>query len=200
MVSSQSLQEAATIIKQGGVVAFPTETYYGLAVDPFNKAALLKLYKLKKRPENKPLLTLISGLEQLLRLAESVPPCLSPLMELWPGPLTLVFPARNELSSRLTAGTKTIGVRVSSHPVAQRFVEFCGQPVTGTSANISGVQAATSAQEVAAQFPSGLDYIIDGGKTPGGAGSTLVGCVADKPILLRRGILGPEDLPVGLSL
>ncbi len=195
MISFQSLQEAATIIKQGGVVAFPTETYYGLAVDPFNEAALDKLFRLKKRPENKPLLTLISGLDQLLSLAESVPPCFSPLIKLWPAPLTLVFPARKELSSRLTAGTKTIGVRISPHPVALRFVELCGHPITATSANISGAIAVNSAQAVAAQFPRDLDYIIDGGKTPGGAGSTLVGSVADHPVLLRRGILAPESLP-----
>lgn len=195
MIPFQSLQEAATIIKQGGVVAFPTETYYGLAVDPFNDLALDKLFKLKKRPESKPLLTLISGLNQLLTLAEAVPPCLIPLIEQWPAPLTLVFPARKELSSRLTAGTKTIGVRISSHPVAQYFVELCGQPITATSANLSGKQAANTAQGVTAQFGTSLDYIIDGGKTPGGAGSTLVGCVDDHPVLLRRGILTPESLP-----
>lgn len=195
MVSFQSLQEAAIVIKQGGVVAFPTETYYGLAVDPFNDAALEKLFKLKKRPENKPLLTLISGLDQLLTLAEAVPPCFSPLIKLWPAPLTLVFPARMGLSDRLTAGTKTIGVRISPHPVAQCFVELCGHPVTATSANLSGAQAAISAQEVAAQFPVDIDYIIDGGITPGGLGSTLVGCVDDCPTLLRRGTLAPESLP-----
>ncbi len=194
MIPFQSLQEAAIIIKQGGVVAFPTETYYGLAVDPFNETALDKLFRLKKRPENKPLLTLISGLEQLPALAESVPPCFSALMKLWPGPLTLVFPARKELSHRLTAGTKTIGVRISSHPVAQHFVALCGHPLTATSANLSGERAANSAQEVAAQFSADLDYIIDGGETPGGKGSTLVGCVAGRPVLLRRGILAPESL------
>lgn len=195
MISFQSLQEAVTIIKQGGVVAFPTETYYGLAVDPFNEAALDKLFTLKKRPDNKPLLTLIPGVDQLLTLADAVPSCFSPLMLLWPAPLTLVFPARKGLSDRLTAGTETIGVRISSHPVARDFVELCAQPVTATSANLSGAPAANSAQEVAAQFSTGLDYIIDGGKTPGGAGSTLVGCVAGRPILLRRGVLAPESLP-----
>ncbi len=195
MIPFHRLQEAATTIKQGGVVAFPTETYYGLAVDPFNEAALDKLFRLKKRPENKPLLTLIAGLDQLLVLAESVPPCFSPLIKLWPAPLTLVFPARKELSSRLTAGTGTIGIRISPHPVAQLLVELCGRPITATSANLSGELAATSAQEVAAHFSSDLDCIVDGGKTPGGAGSTLVGCVDDRPVLLRRGALSPEALP-----
>jgi L-threonylcarbamoyladenylate synthase len=195
MIPFQNVQEAATIIKQGGVVAFPTETYYGLAVDPFNETALDKLFRLKKRPENKPLLTLIRGLDQLLTLAESVPPCFLPLMKLWPAPLTLVFPASKALSDRLTAGTNTIGVRISPHPVAMRLVELGGQPITATSANLSGVLAANSAREVAVQFPGGVDYILDGGTTPGGAGSTLVGCVDGRPVLLRSGILAPESLP-----
>ncbi len=195
MIPFQSVEEAAIVIKQGGVVAFPTETYYGLAVDPFNDAALEKLFRLKKRPENKPLLTLISGLDQLPRLAENVPPCFLPLMKLWPAPLTLVFPARKELSRRLTAGTETIGVRISSHPVAQHFVELCGQPLTATSANLSGEAAANSVKEVVAQFSTNLDYIIDGGTTPGGAGSTLVGCADNRLVLLRRGALVPESLP-----
>ncbi|MBU0682627.1 MAG: threonylcarbamoyl-AMP synthase [Proteobacteria bacterium] len=195
MIPFQNVQEAATIIKQGGVVAFPTETYYGLAVDPFNETALDKLFRLKKRPENKPLLTLIRGLDQLLTLAESVPPCFLPLIKLWPAPLTLVFPASKALSGRLTAGTHTIGVRISPHPVAMRLVELCGQPITATSANLSGVLAANSAREVAVQFPRGVDYILDGGMTPGGAGSTLVGCVDGRPVLLRSGILAPESLP-----
>lgn len=195
MISSQNLQEAVTIIKQGGIVAFPTETYYGLAVDPFNETALTKLFTLKKRPEDKPLLTLISGLTQLPTLAESVPPCFSPFMELWPAPLTLVFPARQELSRRLTAGTGTIGVRISPHPVAQRFLGLSGQPLTATSANLSGAPAANSGQEVASHFSGKIDYILDGGTTPGGAGSTLVGCVDGRPVLLRRGVLDPELLP-----
>ncbi len=195
MIPSQSLQEAVTIIKQGGIVAFPTETYYGLAVDPFNEAALARLFTLKKRPEDKPLLTLISGLKQLPTLAESVPPCFSPFMALWPAPLTLVFPARQELSRRLTAGTGTIGIRISPQPVAQRFIALCGQPITATSANLSGAPAANSGREVARHFSGNIDYILDGGTTPGGAGSTLVGCVDGRPVLLRRGVLDPESLP-----
>ncbi|MEN8256896.1 MAG: L-threonylcarbamoyladenylate synthase [Thermodesulfobacteriota bacterium] len=195
MVPSQVLQEAAIVIKQGGVVAFPTETYYGLGVDPFNEAALDRLYRLKKRPSHKPLLTLISHLDQLLTLAETVPPCFSALIKLWPAPITLVFPARAGLSQRLTAGTHTVGVRMSPHPVAQHFVKYCGHPLTATSANRSGAPPACSAKEVEEQFPSGLDYIIDGGVTPGGVGSTLVGIDKGKPLLLRRGVFDLEALP-----
>ncbi|PLX47827.1 MAG: threonylcarbamoyl-AMP synthase [Desulfobulbaceae bacterium] len=195
MIPHESLQEAATVIRQGGIVAFPTETYYGLAVDPFNEAALARLYEVKQRPEHKPILTLISRRDQLLQLVESVPACLLPLMDLWPAPLTLVFPARRGLSSLLTAGTNTIGVRISPHPLAQQFVGLCRQPLTATSANLSGSPPATTAAEVADQFADSLDCIIDGGTTSGGAGSTLVGCQGRRLVLLRRGVLGPEDLP-----
>lgn len=195
MVPAQVLQEAADVIRKGGIVAFPTETYYGLAVDPFNDVALQKLYELKERPRDKPLLTLISAIDQLLQLAESVPACLAPFIELWPAPLTLVFPARSDLSPHLTGGTGTVGVRLSPHPVAQRFVECCGIPLTATSANRSGMPAACSAQEVREHFAQGLDYIIDGGVTPGGLGSTLVGCIDGQPALLRAGAFAPQKLP-----
>ncbi len=195
MVPFQALEEAAIVIQQGGVVAFPTETYYGLGVDPFNEAALDKLYKLKRRPSHKPLLTLISHLDQLLSLAEIIPPCFIPLVDLWPAPITLVFPARKDLSHRLTAGTHTVGVRMSPHAVAQHLVKQCGHPITATSANRSGAPAACSAKEVQEQFSTDLDYIVDGGITPGGLGSTLVGCHNDKPVLLREGVLDPATLP-----
>lgn len=194
MIPLSMIQEAATVIRQGGLVAFPTETYYGLAVDPFDEAALAKVFSLKQRPESKPLLTLINHQDQLCLLTASVPPCLVPLMELWPAPLTLVFPAGKALSDRLTAGTGTIGVRISPHPIASQLVALCGQPITATSANLSGAPPAHTAQEVMAQFPRGIDYVLDGGRTAGGAGSTLVGCVAGRPVLLRRGVLPPELL------
>lgn len=199
MVPFQSLQKAATIIRQGGVVAFPTETYYGLAVDPFNEAALARLFRVKKRSGQKPILTLISCLDQLLELADHVPPCFAPLIKLWPAPLTLVFPARPALSARLTAGTGTVGVRISPHPLAQHFVEICGQPLTATSANLSGRAAATTAEQVAQQFGDSLDYILDGGKTPGGVASTLVGCKDERPVVLRAGAMAPDDLPCPLG-
>lgn len=195
MIPLSMIQEAATVIRQGGLVAFPTETYYGLAVDPFNEAALAKVFSLKQRPESKPLLTLINHQDQLYLLAAAIPACLVPLMELWPAPLTLVFPANKALSERLTAGTGTIGVRISPHPIARQLVALCGHPVTATSANLSGMPPAHTAQEVMAQFPRGIDYILDGGRTAGGAGSTLVGCVDGRPVLFRRGVLPPESLP-----
>ena len=193
------LQQAAQLIGAGGIVAFPTETYYGLAVDPFNQEALARLFRVKQRPDHKPLLMLISELSQLARLVAEVPACLQPLIDLWPAPLTLVFPALPSLPEILTAGTGTVGVRLSPHRLATDLVSLYGGPVTATSANISGQPAACTARQVAQQFGSSLDLIVDGGSCPGGWGSTLVGCRHGKPAILRHGVLTSEELLPHLS-
>ena len=190
-VSDADLATASRVIARGGVVAFPTETYYGLAVDPFNVAALTRLFEIKERPLDKAVLVLVHDRGQLSLLVRQVVPVFRPLMELfWPGPLTLVFSARPELSQLLTGGTGTVGVRVSSHPVATRLLSVFGRPVTATSANISGRSPATTAAQVVAQFGTAVDCILDGGETPGGRGSTLVGCGDDgRSLLLRDGVI-----------
>ena len=193
MVSETDIKEGAGHIRNGGAVAFPTETYYGIGVNPFDEAALARLFALKKRPLNKPLLLIARDERDLDLLAASVPELFRPLMKRWwPGPLTLVFPAREGLSALLTGNTGTIGVRISSHPVARRLVELVGGPVTATSANLSGNPPASSANEVARQFDEGLDYIIDGGETPGVLGSTLVGIDGQRLCLIREGAV-PAD-------
>lgn len=188
----EKVERAAAIIKSGGVVAFPTETYYGLAVDPFNETALAKLYRLKQRKASKPLLTLIAERNDLTLLASRVPKAFLPLIALWPSPLTLVFPGLESLPSQLTGGTATIGVRISSHPIATALIHACGFPLTATSANISGQTACHKPQLVKEQFGAELDYILDGGATPGGLGSTLVGLEGQRLVVLRDGAL-PRD-------
>jgi len=190
-VSTSDLVKAVKVIQQGGVVAFPTETYYGLAVDPFNEVALARLFEIKKRPLGKAVLVLVNGKEQLLHLVQQVTPLFQPLMDkFWPGPLTLVFPALPLLSQFLTGGTGTIGVRLSSHIVAGCLLSCLDTPVTATSANLSGCEPAANAAQVEAQFGNAVDFILDGGQTPGGKGSTLVGCGDDGScILLREGVI-----------
>lgn len=190
-VSETRLAKAVRVIREGGVVAFPTETYYGLAVDPFNEAALARLFELKGRPYDKAVLVLVHDRDQLSRLVQEVPPVFGSLLDVfWPGPLTLVFPARPELSRLLTGGTGTVGVRISSHVVAARLLSVLDSPVTATSANISGGAPAITAAQVKEQFGSAVDYILDGGETPGGKGSTLVGCGVDgRCRLLRDGVI-----------
>jgi L-threonylcarbamoyladenylate synthase len=188
--SMADLNRAVAVLKSGGVVAFPTETYYGLAVDPFNPLALNHLFSLKQRNISKPILTLVDDRESLSSLVQEIPKLYEPLMNaFWPGPLTLIFQARVNLPILLTAGTATIGVRQSSHPFARQLLRAFGRPLTATSANISGRPAAVDAYEVKAQFGSRIDMVFDGGKTPGIIGSTIIGLEGERLKLIREGVI-----------
>lgn len=187
--SAERLARAVKVVRQGGVVAFPTETYYGLAVDPFNRGAVERLFSLKQRPKAKPLLLLIDDQLQLGMLARSIPELYAPLMHFWPGPLTLVFPALSTVPESVTGGTGTVAARISSHSLACQFVHSVGHPLTGTSANLSGSPPCVSADEVRKVFASRIDYVLDGGQTPGGKGSTLVGIKRGQLVLLREGVI-----------
>ena len=186
-VSAAEVDRAVALLRAGGVVAFPTETYYGLAVDPFNERALARLFQVKKRPALKPVLVLVADREQVRLLATEIPGIAHRLMDrFWPGALTLVLPARPALSGLLTGGTGTVGVRLSPHPVATRLLRAFGGPLTATSANRSGSAPAASAEEVRTEFGGEL-MIVDGGRTPGGKGSTLVGIDEEKITCIRDG-------------
>lgn len=183
-----SLSLAVKILRKGGVVAFPTETYYGLAVDPDCVSAVAHLFVLKKRQEHKPLLLLIDKIEQLETLVKEVPPPYWQLMKkYWPGPLTLVFPAKRTVNRQITGNTGTVGIRISPHPVAEGLVRRLGKPITATSANISGFLPARSAQEVFKMLGDRVDYIIDGGQTGAGLCSTILGVQSGQITLLRPG-------------
>ena len=188
-MTGEAIVTACKVLRAGGVVAFPTETYYGLAVDPFNPAALSRLFTLKGRAADKPVLLIVENPSQLSTLVAEIPRSFVLLMErFWPGPLTLVFPGAPSLSGMLTGGRDTIGVRVSSHPVARQLVRAFGGPITATSANFSGHPAAVTAGGVRDQFGPEVDAVLDGGATPGGQGSTLLGYQEGKVCLLRAGV------------
>ena len=175
-VDDSRIREAVRLLNQGGLVAFPTETYYGLGVDPFNPEALQRLFQVKQRTPDKPILVLLGDQSQLSLFAASIPAHFDRLSRaFWPGPLTLVYPALLHLSPLLTGGTGTIGIRQTPHPVARRLLDECRRPITATSANFSGSLPATTAGEVEEIFGSAVDLVLDGGPTPGGPGSTLVG-------------------------
>jgi len=174
--SRTAVEKAVRVLRQGGIIAYPTETYYGLGVDPFNKRALQRLFHLKKRSAHKPILVLVEQLTDIALLAGTIPTDFHPLMTtFWPGSLTLVFPARYSIPAMLTGGTNTVGIRQSPHPCAQKLLKQMQGPVTGTSANLSGEVPATTARQIEQTFGSKIDFILDGGTTPGGQGSTLVG-------------------------
>lgn len=176
-----------------GLMAIPTETYYGLAVRPTQDRALRRLVELKGRPSDKPILVLIGNRDQLGEFVDSVPPAAAVLMErFWPGPLTIVFPAAPRLSPLLTAGTGTIGVRFSPLRPLRRLLEQTG-PVTGTSANRSSEPSLGRADEVERTLGAAIDVILDGGPTPGGLASTVVDA-CDCPRLIRAGALPVERI------
>ena len=199
-VTDEALAQACAVLQAGGVVAFPTETYYGLAVDPFNPAALSRLFALKGRSADKPVLLIVDNPSQLGSLVAEIPPPFTLLMEkFWPGPLTLVFPGLTSLPELLTGCRGSVGLRVSSHPVARQLVRAFGRPITATSANFSGQPAAVAASDVRGQLGPGVDSILDGGETPGGQGSTLLGYQEGKVCLLRAGIIPFAQIEAALA-
>lgn len=199
-VTDEALAHACVRLRAGEVVAFPTETYYGLAVDPFNQAALSRLFALKGRSSDQPLLLIIDNPAQLVGLVAEIPPIFPVLMErFWPGPLTLVFPGAPSLPGALTGYRGTIGVRVSSHPLARQLVRAFGAPITATSANLSGQPAAVTASGVHAQLGLDPGAILDGGETPGGQGSTILGYHEGKVCLLRAGVIPFAQIEVALA-
>jgi L-threonylcarbamoyladenylate synthase len=190
----KSLDIAVRYLRQGRIVAFPTETYYGLAVDPDCASAVQKLYKAKKRKPDKPLLLLIENIKQLDSIVREVPSQYFQFIEkYWPGPLTLIFHGKKTLNQQITGNTGTVGVRISPHPIAQALVSRMGKPITATSANITGFPPARSAQEVVNALGNGVDYIIDGGQTNAGLCSTILGIQNGKLILLRNGQIDLSD-------
>ncbi len=194
-INGQGIQKSARIILQGGVVAFPTETFYGLAADALSEKALVKIFRIKEREDNKPLLLLVPDRSWVAGLVESIPLEAERLMEkFWPGPLTLVFQARAQISVMLTGNTGKVGVRVSSHPVANSLVRAVGRAITATSANVSGQPSLCTAREVFHSLGEKLDGILDGGETAGGLGSTVLDISGPDPKMIREGMIRRSEL------
>ena len=195
----RSIQEdvtrAAQIIRAGGIVAFPTESFYGLAVDAADDAAIRRLFDIKKRSRDQPVLILIPNVEVIDRYVVKITSTARKLMtRFWPGGLTLVFRAAASVSPLLTAGTGRIGIRWSSHRLATELAHAVGRPITGTSANLSGQPGCISASAVSGMLPGRLDFILDGGETEGGTGSTILDVTVDPPVILREGLVGTWEL------
>ena len=182
------LQVAADIIRDGGLVAFPTETVYGIGADGTNPAAIRRIYAAKGRPESKPILVLVSGRRDLDRLVRCIPGRVQALMETcWPGPLTLVFPALESVPRELLGQGTTIGVRHSGAAIAGALCRAVGGPVTAPSANRSGGPEPLTADDVAAQLDGRVDLILDGGRSPSDQPSTVVDISTGIPRLIRAG-------------
>ena len=188
-------EEARVVLARNGIIAVPTETFYGLAVNPFQEEALSRLFVLKDRAPEKPVLVLVAGPEMLPQVVREVPEAARRLMaRFWPGPLTIIFPGQPHLPRRLTGGTGTIGVRQPRQSLTCRLITELGRPITGTSANRSGRPPLTRAAEVAGEFGDGVDLILDAGPCPGGLPSTIVDAVSSPPRLVRAGAIPPAEL------
>jgi L-threonylcarbamoyladenylate synthase len=175
----------ARTLASGGVAAIPTETFYGLAADPRSAAGCARVFTIKGRDAEKALPVLVSSPEDLEVLGvEASPGALARIAALWPAPLTAVFALREPLPC--TSGERSLAVRVPAHPGLRRLLSRTG-PLTGTSANRSGEPPASDPEAVAAALGSGIDWLVDGGRTPGGLPSTIVDARADPPRVLRPG-------------
>jgi L-threonylcarbamoyladenylate synthase len=187
--------EARRVLTSGGVLALPTETFYALAVNPLDEAALARLFALKERPASKPVLVLVGDPAMLPQVAGEVPAAGARLLaRFWPGPLTLILPARPGLPELLTGGAGTIGVRVPRQAVTCRLLTSLGFPVTGTSANRSGAAPLVEAAAVAREFGDRVDLILDAGPCPGGLPSTIVDVTPIPPRLVRAGAVPLAEL------
>lgn len=190
---------ARRVLRAGGLIALPTETFYGLAVDPFNEGALARLWRVKGRSEGKPILLLIGDESQLGPLVRSIPPAAEVLMKaFWPGPLTIVLPAARGLSDAVTAGTNSVGIRLIAW---QPLVDLLGRvgPVTGTSANREGLPPPRTAEEVQEDLGDALDLIVDAGPTPGGRPSTVID-VQGTIRIVREGAVERNAIAAQLAL
>ncbi len=192
---SSTLEAAVRAFKSGGVIAYPTETFYGLCVDPFNREAVENLFRLKGRPGNNPVSVIIKDLPMLSAVASEVPPAALDLIKrFWPGPLTIVFKASPSVPLELTGNTGNIGVRVSSNPVAALLSSVLGSPITATSANPTGKKPAVAPEEVIEYFNGRIEVLIDGGALPGRTGSTVVDVTSGRVVVVREGEIPSKDL------
>lgn len=195
------LARAVEMLRTGGIGAFPTDTVYGLGARIDLESALKRVFEAKGRGFNQPLPVLIADVEQLRRLVAELPPVGHCLAErFWPGGLTLVLRKSPIVSPLVSAGGDTIGVRLPAHPVPVALVRGLSVPIAGTSANLSGQPACATAEGVIAQLGDRLDFIIDGGRCPGGKESTIVDLTQSPPRMLREGAIPREAIEAALKV
>jgi L-threonylcarbamoyladenylate synthase len=192
--NAETRSEAAEIIAAGGLIAFRTDTFYGLGADPFNSLAIGKIRLLKGREEAKPILLLISDESEIDRFIQQAGFFKLVARKHWPAPLTLIGVSRPEVPSALTASTESLGVRLPDYDNVRALVRACGGALTATSANVSGQPPARTAKEVENYFPAGIDLIIDGGEVTATEASTVLDVSSSEPRLVREGAVSRDEL------
>ena len=190
-----TIARAAEIIKNGGLLGIPTETVYGLGANGLDPEAVLKIFLAKGRPQDNPLILHVSGPEQVEDFCHDVPEVAWTLMgRFWPGPLTLILPARDLVPRRTTAGLSTVGIRCPDCALTREIIRAAGVPIAAPSANTSGKPSPTTAQHVLHDMDGKIDAIVDGGPCAVGVESTIVDLTGERPRLLRPGGVTPEQL------
>ena len=189
------IELAIRTLREGGIVAFPTDTVYGLGANPFDEQAVDRIYRVKKRPRGLAFPLLLADTADLAKVASTVPEIARRLAERFlPGGLTLVLKKSAWVPTAVTAGGDTIAVRIPNHPVPIALIRGLGTPIVGTSANLSGMPSPVTANEVRRQLGGEVDLIIDGGRCPGGVESTVVDVSGDAPVLVREGAVPLEEI------
>lgn len=197
------INSAAAIISLGGVIAYPTETIYGLGADATNEQAIHRLFSIKGRNFNNPISVIIGNVQDVHPLVCKITAAAQKLMDaFWPGPLTIVFESADWVSPLLTANTGKIGIRLSGHDGARRIAQVTGKPLTATSANVSGAPECANADAVIDQIGDKIEAVIDLGVSGGTVGSTIIDATSEKPIILRSGVIAREEIEqkTGLKL
>jgi len=191
----QQVEQGISILKEGGIVAFPTDTVYGLGALAKIKSAVARVYAVKQRPPEMAFPLLLARISQISEVAEPVPPIAWLLAESFlPGALTLVLRKSKSVPDVVTAGAITVAVRIPAHPVPVALIEGLGAPILGTSANISGQPSVLTASEVKAQFGNSIELVINGDRCPGGRESTIVDVTGETPEILREGAITLSEL------
>ena len=189
------LKMPAEIIKQGGIVIFPTETVYGIGVNAFDENAVKKIYDIKRRPLNKPISLLVSDMDMVNKVAENITELEYKLMErFFPGPFTIILKKRDIVPNIVTANSDTVGIRMPSGEIARKLVEYAGVPIATPSANISGKPSGTNLEEILKDFDGKVDCYVDGQESQLGIASTIVKVVDGIPCILREGSITREQI------
>lgn len=191
----EQIQDAARILKEGGTVAFPTETVYGLGADALNEQAVMKIFEAKGRPADNPLIIHVDSKETCLKLVRAIPDKASILMEVfWPGPLTLIMERREIVPDITTGGLDTVAVRIPGNKIALELIRYAGMPIAAPSANLSGKPSPTTAEHVLSDLCGRIDALIDGGEVSIGVESTVIDMTSEIPAILRPGKISKEEL------
>lgn len=195
-LNDDDLSLAVDEIRNGGVFIFPTDTVYGIGVNAENERSILKIYELKKRPANKPLILLFSSIEEVEQYVEDSDSKIAEILKrlFWPGPLTLIFKKSSKVIDSISSGQQTVGVRIPENEILRKIIKLVGVPIASTSANITEEKSPVSLEEVPEELIDKAEVIIDGGACKLGTESTIVDVTIAKPIVIREGTIKKEQI------